>query len=150
VASVIDLTVSWACHFIERSPEVPAISLGNQHVELIRRFGLLGRRLRKEHPLLLTISKSEGTIWVLEDVALLKHLVNLLLHATELIEVLLSCRSLLLHGVEEVHLLGDFGLLMLLLELFILDLDPGFATLGGSLHQVARFALGDYRLNEII
>jgi hypothetical protein len=85
-------------------------------------------------PLLLTLGKTKGAIGVLVDVALVEHLVHLLLHTAELVH-------LLLHLVEAPHLLGDLGLLLLLLELLLLDLGPGLATLGGGLHEVARFAL---------
>jgi hypothetical protein len=83
--------------------------------------------------LLLTLGKTKGAIRVLVDVTLVEHLVHLLLHATELVH-------LLLHLVEAPHLLGDFSLLLLLLELLLLDLGPRLATLGRSLHEVARFA----------
>jgi hypothetical protein len=91
---------------------------------------LLGRRLRDECPLLLAIGKAEGAIRILEDVALLEHLVDLLLHAAELVQVLLGCGSLLLHMVEEAHLLGNLGLFLRLLKLLCLDLSTGFAALG--------------------
>jgi hypothetical protein len=51
--------------------------------------------------------------------------------------------NLLLHLLEAPHLLGDVSLLLLLLELLLLDLGSGLATLGGGLHEVARFALRD-------
>jgi hypothetical protein len=147
-ASVFDLKVSRDSCLVKRFPEVPAISLSKQQVELIRRSGLLGRRLRDEQPLLLAVGKGEGAVRILEDVALLEHLVDLLLHAAELVQVLLSCSSLLLHLVKAAHLLGDLSLLLLLLELLILDLDTGLAALGGSLHEVARFALRDCMKHE--
>ena len=87
-------------------------------------------------PLLLTLGKTEGAIWVLVDVALVEHLVHLLLHAAELVHLLLNL-------VVAPHLLGDLGLLLLLLELLLLDLGAGLAALGGGLHEVAGFALGD-------
>ena len=142
-ASILELTVPWASRFTELSPEVPGLKRRSQHVEHIGRSGLLGRRLRVDDPLLLAIGKAEGAVGVIHDVALLEHQVHLLLHATELLDVLLSCCSLLLHLLEAPHLLGDLTLLLLLLELLVLDLDPGLAALGGGLHEVARLTLGD-------
>ena len=84
------LTVFRASDLIKRRSKVPGIKRWSQHVELIRRFGLLSRRLSKENTLLLAVGKAKGAIWVLEDVALLEHLVDLLLHAAELVEVFLS------------------------------------------------------------
>jgi hypothetical protein len=132
-----------ASHIIECILKVPTFRLINQHVELIRRFWLLGRGLSLQHPLLLAISKAEGTVLVLEYVALLKHPVDLQLHAAELVEILLSCSSLLLHLVEMAHLLGNLSMLLSLLELLLLDLGSGLAALGGGLHEVARLALRD-------
>ena len=85
-------------------------------------------------PLLLTLGKTEGAIGFLVDVALVEHLVHLLLHAAKIVH-------LLLHLVEAPQLLGDLGLLLLLLELLLLDLGSGLAALGGGLHEVVRFAL---------
>ena len=125
-----------AVNLIEGAAEVPVDGRGLQD-EGVRRDDLLGR-LRDLLPLLLALGQTEGAVGVLEDVALLEHLVDLLLHAAELV-------NLLLHLLEEPQLLGDVGLLLLLLELLILDLGPGLPPLGTWLHEVAGLALRDYR-----
>jgi hypothetical protein len=96
----------------------------------------LGGSLCDLLPLLLALGQTKGAIRVLVDVALIEHQVNLLLHTAELM-------NLLLHLLELPQLLGDVSLLLLLLELLLFDLGSGLATLGGSLHEVARFALRD-------
>jgi hypothetical protein len=70
----------------------------------------------------------------MEDVALLEHQIDLLLHTAKLLDLLLGGSSLLLHLLEEAHLAGDLGLLLGLLELLRLDLHPGLAALGRGLH----------------
>ena len=106
---------------------------------LLRR--LLDRRLSIEHPLLLAVGQTERTIRVLNNVPMLKHLVNLYLHATHAVEILLGGGDLLLHLLEPPHPLGDGGLLLLLLELLLLDLCLGLPPLSTWLHQVARDTL---------
>jgi hypothetical protein len=86
----------------------------------------------------------------MEDVSLLEHQVDLLLHAAELLDLLLGSSRLLLHLLEEAHLLSDLGLLLRLLELLSLNLHPGLAALGRGLHKEARFALRDYKKYESI
>jgi hypothetical protein len=91
------------------------------HAERVRWDDLGGRR-QVLLPLLLVGSQSHGAIRVPLYIALIEHLVDLLLHATELV-------NLLLHLLELPHLLCDFGLLSLLLELLLLDLGSGLAAL---------------------
>ena len=95
-------------------------------------------RLRDLLPLLLALGQTEGAVGVLEDVALLEHLVDLLLHAAELV-------NLLLHLLEEPQLLSDISLLLLLLELLILDLGPGLSPLSTWFHEMAGLSFRDYR-----
>jgi hypothetical protein len=116
----------------------------HQIVLILLRRRLLDRRLSDLLPLLLTLGQTERAIRVLVDVSLLEHLVDLLLHATHALEILLGGRHLLLHLLEAPHLLGDGGLLLLLLEFLLLDLCPRLPPLGTWLHHVARVTLGDY------
>jgi hypothetical protein len=82
--------------------------------EMVHRDHLSGR-LSDLQPLLLAPGQTEGAVGVMEDEALLEHQVNLLLHTAELVDLLLSSSGLLLHLLEEAHLLGNLGLLLLLL-----------------------------------
>jgi hypothetical protein len=103
----------------------------------------LGRRVQDLLPLLLAASESQGAVRVTEYVALIEHLVDLLLHPTELVEALLGSSRILLHLLEEAHFRGDLRLFLGILELLRLDLHPGLAAQGGGLHEVARPPLGD-------
>ena len=111
--------------FIEGVVEVPHDGRGLHDGGVCRDD--LGGRLRDLLPLLLALGQTKGAIGVLVDVALIEHLVDLLLHTAKLM-------NLMLHLLELPQLLGDVGLLLLLLELLLLDLGSGLATLGGSLH----------------
>lgn len=128
--SILGLVVG----LIEGVVEVPDDGRGLQDEGATR--DALGGGLRDLLPLLFVLGQTKGAVGVLVDVALLEHAVDLLLHAAELV-------NLLLHLLEAPQLLGDLGLLLLLLELLLLDLDSGLAALGGRLHEVARFALRD-------
>ena len=52
--------------------------------------------------------------------------------------------DIILHLLEKSHPLRNLGLLLLLLQLFFLDLGLGLSSLGACLHQVAGLALRHY------
>ena len=79
------------------------------------------------------------TILVPEKEAILEELLDMYLGG-------LHCLHLLLHPFELSHSVGNFGLSLLLLELFLLDLSFGLPSGRRGLHEVARLALGDYEV----
>ena len=100
--------------FVEGGAEVS--DLGRRaHHELVLQRNLLHSRLSNEGPLCLIAGQTKGAVGVLVDVALLEHQVDLLLHITVLVD-------LLLHLLKTLQLFGDVGLFLLLLELLLMDL----------------------------
>ena len=108
-------TISELGGSVEGRSEVSDLGRRAHQVDLVLQGLLLHRRLSDEGSLCLIAGQTKGAVGVLVDVALLEHQVDLLLHITVLVD-------LLLHLLKTLQLLGDVGLLLLLLELLLMDL----------------------------
>ena len=126
---------------VEVLPSKETISI--DEVEIVVRRAHLGVGLGDHSSLLLAIDKAQRSIFLLEDVTLLEHSVDLALHASKIVEGLLGSQALGLHLLEAADLLGNLRLPLASLGLLLGDLGLGLPSLGRGLHQMARSTLGD-------